>query len=632
MKRFFKRAGILVTGVISVVALAIVTGRSAGERMVPAGLVRNTARYLSMRDGVKIAIDLWLPPTLSTGQRIPVVINSTRYVRATQPGPLAHWLLRLRRGSEAGQTVESFNAAGYGVVLVDARGSGASTGSRQIEWSPDEVADYGEVVDWVVAQPWSNGCVGGYGVSYEGNTAEMLAATGRSAVKAVAPLYDDFDPTVNIAFMGGVLNEYFIGEWGRFNNLLDASDYCGLAGLTGAKCRGMRWVLRGTKPVDDDRDRVFLDSVLAARKNYDVLAALQRMTSPRDTFPGTTLTFADVSPYGQRAKLEQFSTPMLVRIGWLDGGTSNVALSRFFTFRNPQQLEIGPWSHGGGNHIDPFLADSTPTEPSSADQTRQMIAFFDRYLKPGPDATPPTHEIRYYTLNDGRWRTTTQWPPAGLETVRWYLGDSASLTRSQPAPNRSTERYRVDTTASTGAATTRWHTQLGGGDVVYPDRATEDKKLLTYTSAPFSKDAEITGVPVVTLSVASTHTDGGFFAYLEDVAPNGRVTYLSEGMLRALHRKESTAAPPYYLFGPHRSYISADTIPLTPGVVATLRFELFTISVRIAAGHRLRLALAGADRPLMALYPPHAAPTWTVHRSASAPSFVEVQMAETPPH
>jgi putative CocE/NonD family hydrolase len=631
MRKLLRALGWTLLGVVGIAVVGVASGRTAGEREVPAGMRRNTARYLMMRDSVKIAIDLWMPAALAAGEKIPTVVNSTRYVRAMAPGPLTSWQQRLTRADDAEADVRAFNAAGYAVVKVDARGSGASTGSRQIEWSPDEVEDYGEVVDWIVRQPWSNGRVGGYGVSYEGNTAEVLAATGREAVKAVAPLYDDFDPSVNIAFMGGVLNEYFISQWGKFNAMLDRSDTCGLAEVSGAACRMLPLVFRGTKPVDEDRGGEELQAILAARRNYDVLAALQQLRSPRDTFPGTSLTFRDVSPYGMRERIERYNTPMLVRIGWQDGGTMNVALGRFFTFRNPQQLELGPWSHGGGHHVDPFLADSTATEPSRAEQFLQMIGFFDRHLKVGADTAPPVHEIRYYTMNDGRWRTTTQWPPVGMVPVRWYLEADQALARTAPAVTEGSDAYLVDTTASTGAGTTRWDTQLGGADVVYPDRASADRKLLTYTSAPLATDVEITGVPVVTLQVASTHRDGGFFAYLEDVAPDGRVTYITEGMLRALHRRESSAEPPYRHFGPYRTFASADTMPLIPGEVATLRFALFTTSVRVKAGHRLRLALAGADRPLLGLYPPNATPTWTVHRSRDRASFLEVPMMELQP-
>jgi len=59
------------------------------------------------------------------------------------------------------------------VVLVDARGSGASGGKRVVEYSPAEVADMGEVAAWIARQAWSSGRVGTFGVSYDGNTAEL---------------------------------------------------------------------------------------------------------------------------------------------------------------------------------------------------------------------------------------------------------------------------------------------------------------------------------------------------------------------------------------------------------------------------------------------------------------------------
>ena len=353
------------------------------------------------------------------------------------------------------------------------------------------------------------------------------------------------------------------------------------------------------------------------------------MDNPRDIFPTSKLSFADIGPYGMRAKVEPLATPMLVRVGWLDAGTVNVALGRFFSLKTPQRMEIGPWSHGGGYHIDPFLPETTATVPSSRQQDEQMIAFFDGLLK-GDGGKIPAHEIRYFTMNDGRWRTTTQWPPAGMVPVRWFLGSGNSLTRTAPAgTDVATDRYTVDTTATTGAHT-RWHTQLGGADVVYPDRAAEDRKLLAYTSEPLTTDVEITGVPVVWLRVASTHDDGAFFAYLEDVAPDGRVTYVTEGMLRARHRALSTAEPPYRIFGPVHSFTKQDAAPLVPGEVAEIPFELFATSVRLKAGHRIRLAFGGADRAMFAMYPPKAAPTWTVHRGAASPSWILLPMQEVP--
>lgn len=616
----------LVVGLVVAVLVLAAMARDAGDVRVPAGMRRNQALYVPMRDGEQIAIDVWYPATLAAGQRIPALIKATRYVRATSPGLLARAAIAIGQFSSLDVRLRSILDAGYAVVLVDARGSGASTGRRTIEWSPDELADYGEIVDWIVKQPWSNGRVGGWGVSYDGNTAEMLAATGRPAVKGVAPLYDDYDPPLDLAMPGGVLLSGFLSEWGGANNRLDANDYCGLTRATGLTCAVQRLFIQGIKPVDADVGGRMLDSIVAARRNYDIMTDMRAIENPRDTFPTSRLTFGDISPYGMRDKVEPLATPMLVRVGWLDAGTVNVALGRFFSLKTPQRLEIGPWSHGGGEHIDPFLPDSTATVPSSAEQQREMLAFFDGLLKE-PGGKVPAHEIRYYTMNDGRWRTTTQWPPAGMAPVRWYLGTGKTLGRVAPTDSVGADTYTVDTTATTGAHT-RWHTQLGGDDVTYGDRAAADAKLLTYTSEPLPADVEITGVPVVWLRVASTHDDGAFFAYLEAVAPDGKVTYVTEGMLRGRHRKVSTAEPPYRTFGPVHAFTRADAMPLVPGEVAEVPFELFATSVRLRKGDRIRLALGGADRSMFALVPAAATPTWTVHRHSAAPSWLELPMQE----
>jgi putative CocE/NonD family hydrolase len=160
---------------------------------------------------------------------------------------------------------------------------------------------------------------------------------------------------------------------------------------------------------------------------------------------------------------------------------------------------------------------------------------------------------------------------------------------------------------------------------VYPDRAGEDRKLLTFTSEPFVQDTEITGHPVVTLFVRSTHTDGAFLVYLEDVAPDGKVTYITEGQLRGVMRRETDTPPPYKKPGPHRSELRADSLPLVPGEVAELSFELWATSVLIREGHSLRIAVAGADKDSFLRYPRNGeVPTITVERNSMYSSHVSI--------
>jgi putative CocE/NonD family hydrolase len=230
-------------------------------------------------------------------------------------------------------------------------------------------------------------------------------------------------------------------------------------------------------------------------------------------------------------------------------------------------------------------------------------------------------------MGSGEWHTATTWPPAGFENTTLYFAPGGALSLAQPGPGGS-DQYTVDFTATTGR-TTRWHTQMRGGDVIYDDRAQEDAKLLTYTSEPMARDVEITGHPLVTLYVRSTATDGAFFVYLEDVAPDGRITYITEGQLRAISRKVAEGEPDYHRYGPYRTFERADAEELVPGEVAELGFDLWATSVLIRSGHRVRVAIAGADDGLFARYPRDGSvPVITVERNAGFPSRIVLPMAE----
>jgi uncharacterized protein len=131
--------------------------------------------------------------------------------------------------------------------------------------------------------------------------------------------------------------------------------------------------------------------------------------------------------------------------------------------------------------------------------------------------------LRAVTLGEEAWKRTGTWPPAGQTTSRWFLASEGTLSSKAPVEHSGEDTYTVDFDATTGLAN-RWHTQDGVTKVDYPDRFTADQLLLTYTSAPLDEDLEITGHPLATLYLTSTATDGAFYAYLEDVAPDGRVT------------------------------------------------------------------------------------------------------------
>ncbi len=102
----------------------------------------------------------------------------------------------------------------------------------------------------------------------------------------------------------------------------------------------------------------------------------------------------------------------------------------------------------------------------------------------------------------------------------------------------------------------------------------------------------------MSLLVSSTADDAAVFVYLDDEAPDGTRTYLTEGQLRACHRQPGVGSPPDATYGPWHSYEEVDVQPLVPGEPARLDFTLWPVSAVLRAGHRLRIEVAGADAGL----------------------------------
>ena len=595
----------------------------------PAGLPRNQALYVTMRDSVKIAIDVWLPPALGQGERIPAIVKMTPNWRAIG---LAKQTGAIKLLSYTGVVpTDDFNleeatimgAAGYAIIYADARGTGASYGTRTQPFSVDEINDFGEVVDWVAKQSWSNGKVGALGVQYDGTAAELVTGLNRPALRDAAPLYSDFDPWVDNIAPGGVLNDWFLRFWRDGARMLDTNDLVAVAKYRNKDYDILKRVITGVKRVDEDPEGVQLAAAIQQRSaNVDIYEAGRKLEFRDDAFATTGIAFDKFSPSGLRKALEAANIPMYVSTGWLDAGTARGALARFATFKNPQVVVLGPWSHGGKADVDPFKPVDAAIQPAKDVQLAEYLKFFDAYLK-GEAGSGSAHEVRYFTIGEGKWKKSSVWPLPNAEMKRWYFAPDNALAPSAPAEADAAATNTIDFAATSGNAN-RWRTQADGEDVVYADRAVQDAKLLVYTSAPLEADTEITGHPVVTLFVESTSPDGAFYAYLESVAPDGTVTYLTEGMLRAIHRKVSTDTPPYTVFGPYHTFKRADAMPLVPGETAEVAFDLFPTSALVKKGSRIRVAIAGHDTSVFARYPADGAPTIAVARNAQHASSIDL--------
>ena len=79
-------------------------------------------------------------------------------------------------------------ARGFAFCRLDVRGTGSSPGIALDEYTARETQDGYDAVEWLAAQPWSNGNVGMWGISYGGFTSIQVAMLRPPHLKAIVPV------------------------------------------------------------------------------------------------------------------------------------------------------------------------------------------------------------------------------------------------------------------------------------------------------------------------------------------------------------------------------------------------------------------------------------------------------------
>ena len=577
--------------------------------------------YIPMRDGIGLATEVVLPGNLPSHAQIPALLTQTRYWRASELRAPFKWFLDADSLDPHFRDFRPFfTSHGYALVVVDVRGTGASFGTWPYPWAEESIEDAREIVDWIVSQPWSDGQVGAHGISYVGTTAELLTTLNHPAVKAVIPMFNHPDAFTDIAFPGGILDERFMDAWGRFDQILDQNTVPQEFGAVA------RLVLKGVKPVEADKDGSLLQEAVRDHEANGSAYALALEIGCRDDCPeGKDLCVDDVTVHRFREKVMQSRTVTCGWASWMDAGTADAAIRRFLTFENAQRVVIGAWEHGGRFNASPYRPPDAPASPTLPGQWREMLRFFDAHLKSVDNGAADQKTLHYYTMGEETWKRTPIWPPEGTTFRRWYLAGSQRLSQDKPDTEIGADTYAIDFKATTGEYNRWWEMGvIEDKTVMYGDRAEADQRLLTYTSRPLSEEVEIAGYPVVTLYVTSTEEDGAFYVYLEDVDEEGLVTYITEGQLRAIHRKVSTEPAPYRLQVPYHSFKRSDVMPLIPGEVAELKFGLLPTSVLVKRGHRIRVAIAGHDEGTFARIPETGTPTITMATNSVHASCIDL--------
>lgn len=619
--------GALLALLALLVAIGILFTPDYTTKKNPAGYAVNEMVYLPLDSRTNIWISAWLPESLDSGETVPAVMETSRYGFMLESGWLYKVMQTYRLAPDPNYgSAERFVTNGYAYVRVQSPGSCQSTGPRLTEYPPNEIDAMRVAIDWIVHQPWSNGLVGSQGGSYSGTTAEVCCATLHPAHKAVHSVAPDFDP-FTVLRPGGLGSTEFIQTWANMIRLMDEDNIIGLFALFEGKDTLPFWkrLLYGSlftglkRPRGHDR-AIFQQAMADHRNNQGLYEYLEAIEYKDQKTPEFSYSIDDIAMYRYKDRIEHAQVNTYTRAGWIDAEVAKGALEKYLTFDTPQKLVIGPTGHSLGNIVD--LYGEEGNEPSFATAPKEiceeMLDYFDRHLKKDSHQREK-RRILYFTYGVNEWNETTVWPPEGITERTWYFSKDNGLELEAPRDLEGGDRYTVDFTASTGDQN-RWMAQMGH-DVRYVDRRDEDVKLLTYTSAPLESDLEMTGSPTVYLHVSSDQEDGAFHIYLEDVSQDGQVTYLTEGLLRAIHRKmRDPSEAPFVPLGVYHSFLRADAALLVPGEVTEIGITLLPFSTVFRKGHSLRVAIAGHDMSMKDRCPNEGVPILTIERNARHPS------------
>jgi len=519
--------------------------------------------YVTVRDGTRIAVDIFRPTQQGRihARPLPVIWEHRRYHRASQDenGRVSS---QLDRGNHPMDKVVRY---GYVYAVAAVRGSGASFGTRVDPTPPVESLDAYDITEWLAAQPWCSGKVGMYGISYSGTDQLMAASAAPPHLKAIFPEMAMFD-LYDLGYPGGIYRHTLMQNWARQIKALDS------------------FSARKPAPVEGSSAAELQEAMAQHQGNFDVARAVE--VPYRDSrLADAGEVFRDHSPSTFIDQVNRSGVAVYQRAGWFDMYPRDMLLW-FVNLTVPKKIVIGPWNH---------------YQSTGLDRATELLRWYDYWLKDIDNGIMDEPPILYGVNGLPREKaihSAGQWPPAGTQSVTYYMspgpsGSADSINDGVLGTEMlasGSDRYTVDYTTTSGPKT-RW---TGTGAPDYPDMRSNDRKALTYTTGPLSVDVLIVGHPVVHLWIACTADDVDVFAYLEEVTPDGRSTYVTDGCLRASHRRLNE--PSYNRLGlPYHRGFARDREPLTDQPVE-LVFDLYPTANLFEAGHRIRLAVTCADR------------------------------------
>ena len=406
----------------ALLTIALLSLMKADAQAPPTTSIRELDVAISMRDGVQLRADILRP---SQG-RAPTLVYRTPYGK--------------RDALDEDTTFTRAVERGYAVVVQDVRGRYASDG----EFRPyeHEGRDGYDTIEWAARQPWSNGRVGTFGLSYPGAVQWLAAVENPPHLEAMVPAMT-FSTPQNFFYSGGIWDLSWV-PWIWTSIAADARVKRGWSGPTNQenvpRWNAVKKKMLGTLPLDQLEE---LRDI--APYYYDWLRH-----PPDDPF----WNFAEL-----RHKYGRTRAAVLNLSGWHDdnygpeGAITNY-LGLVETRRGKPAnaaLLLGPWVHGADATARTKFGEREFGPAAAIDYDEVVLGWMDRYLREDRRARP-IEGVRYFVMGENQWRTSDTWPPRGHERI-YYLSSAGetpgrgTLRSTPPAGTRSLRHLcRIQTT------------------------------------------------------------------------------------------------------------------------------------------------------------------------------------------
>ncbi len=430
------------------------------------------SRYLPMRDGVRLAVDVHLPDPLP--DPVPAVLIFTPYYRR----------FRLASGSTAEASPNSaayrqmFVPRGYALVVVDVRGTGASFGCRDSFRSPAERQDHAEVIDWVANQPWCDGRLGATGISYLGAAADFAAASGHPALKATAPISAVWDTYRDHFYPGGCFLSDVARGYAEVCEALDLDRREALRKFHYFTDPG----LQGPAPVDDDPDGHLLAQAVAGHAANAQMQDFLREFQFRDSALAHDPAFTSdsFSPHSVASAMRD-DLAILSISGWMDGAYMNGAIARFLSAPcREKRLLIGPWDHGARANVSPFRSQPLPEFPVLA----EILRFFDHHVRGLDTGLADEAPVHFHMMRSEEWHSAPGWPIQRTERTL-FLDSGGTLVDRKP--DAGAVEYRADFACGSGQNTRYGRLQIRNVLDYYGDWEDRSARHLAFRSDPLRR-------------------------------------------------------------------------------------------------------------------------------------------------